>query len=647
MPDKIQPALSTSIVFSNVPHALLATKPLPRQKYTLAPGDKDLYALLKNFISTDEVRPGMTGIFFDERLIACTDGHALLTMPNASKHRGLYKPNGKEIDERFPDYLEAIPSESKCSDPVPVNLRALRSYLLATDAFTNSVTHSVPMLIGKDKWAWFNAEAVIDCLRFFERLGYKTAYARFNSVGKDPKNTQLYQLILTGKPDQWYDEGPLLLQMSQMTVAHEPGEYFPCNLDYSYELRAYWSFALNNMVAPGSAKKPQFNEAWDIWNHDQLPSDLLKPHVFKAIRQINTKHSLNQDAVQVAGDVVIARDFRTAYEHKNDILKWLPDGIYRVWGNALLPEAQDDLVGFRYREPVSNVVTSSVEAELLAGMDEFCSEDVLKGRMNNVYLGAEKEHVVTVASDGLIMAKRRGGLVDDDPKALLTPQMVKTIAAIGGKGVVLSHTKGVHWTNYMDTVYGGYIDEGFVAYQSAIEPEFSQCRTFNRKALQAEIDALPKLQKFDKWILGFRGSVGSFVAVTPSKIKGSDDYNIIAGYEPIPVKTPLTFQTERYQTPDTITLVMPFRLPGHDKANDLSFDTLLFKRGLNGSTDQLLSLLSDKYNRPAVLIATDAPAPASGPSTKRQKVIAPRPDPKLALRAKALVLVLRLRQRQA
>ena len=74
--------------------------------------DKNTLALVKPFTSKDDLRPAMKCVNYDSEYICCTDGEALIRVPNDTGVTGLYDLNGNAKDERFPDFRNVIRLDS-------------------------------------------------------------------------------------------------------------------------------------------------------------------------------------------------------------------------------------------------------------------------------------------------------------------------------------------------------------------------------------------------------------------------------------------------------------------------------------------------------------------------------------------------------
>lgn len=137
---------------------------------------------LKNYLTSDDLRVAMTGVFFHGKRMVATDAHKLryvtlnegtdgakfimpgealkyLPKKNATcsikvcKDRGAfvfsddYIVDFRKIDARFPDYRAVIPSDRDTKTTVKVNAADFLETLAMADIAANEVTHQVVMRV--------------------------------------------------------------------------------------------------------------------------------------------------------------------------------------------------------------------------------------------------------------------------------------------------------------------------------------------------------------------------------------------------------------------------------------------------------------------------------------------------------------------
>lgn len=82
---------------------------------------KVLQAMFANIASKDQVRPILTGVFFDEQNAVATDTHMLVVFKYSNPtHKGkIMSATGEEIKGTFPDYNQVFPQKEKLSSYSP------------------------------------------------------------------------------------------------------------------------------------------------------------------------------------------------------------------------------------------------------------------------------------------------------------------------------------------------------------------------------------------------------------------------------------------------------------------------------------------------------------------------------------------------
>lgn len=150
------------------------------------PEDKGLAQLLSPFVSKDELRTAMLGVYFDEYGITATDAHVMLHLNLKSENRGIYcitddclkkvegrELKGNQIDRRYPDYQAIVPMRNAISKTV--KLDEILTFLSAMDkaqAYRNEKVKIVAFSADNMIFAYSNILST-KIFTAFKKLGYE------------------------------------------------------------------------------------------------------------------------------------------------------------------------------------------------------------------------------------------------------------------------------------------------------------------------------------------------------------------------------------------------------------------------------------------------------------------------------------------
>lgn len=168
--------LSPSVIndWNELPELLRKPKNSKKVDYTVSQTDEDFIGLMKPFLSKDELRPSMMGIYFDNDCVVATDAHKLVTVPNTSKYRG-YIP--EYINEVYPKYQSVIPEPKQLLYVRKFDVEKLRAYInsIFLGKYTSRSSNQVifkfdSLLVG------FNIKFLDTVLAFFQKIGEQFIY---------------------------------------------------------------------------------------------------------------------------------------------------------------------------------------------------------------------------------------------------------------------------------------------------------------------------------------------------------------------------------------------------------------------------------------------------------------------------------------
>lgn len=82
---------------------------------------KIIKAMYSNIVSKDNIRPMMTGVFFDEDCSVASDTHVLVVYRHKfPEHKGkILSASGEEIKGTYPNYKRVFPSKEHLNEYVP------------------------------------------------------------------------------------------------------------------------------------------------------------------------------------------------------------------------------------------------------------------------------------------------------------------------------------------------------------------------------------------------------------------------------------------------------------------------------------------------------------------------------------------------
>lgn len=166
----------------------LVNDKLPKKvDFKLHPTDKGLSDIFKKIVSDDDLRPKLTGIYFDEKGIVGTDAQKLIFISGKHDIRGIFsigKNAGNVIDDVYPKYQSVIPKEVK--DIVSIDRKKVEDILVALKTIKNSkysVNDSVSISLYKGEAIQYNINYLIELLDAWLKIGFdKLEFSYLNGV---------------------------------------------------------------------------------------------------------------------------------------------------------------------------------------------------------------------------------------------------------------------------------------------------------------------------------------------------------------------------------------------------------------------------------------------------------------------------------
>jgi DNA polymerase III sliding clamp (beta) subunit (PCNA family) len=311
------------------------TKPV---KFEPSPTDKGFQKIFKPFIGDDELRPVMSGVYFDEDGIVGTDAHKLLVIPYDGDKRGIFaitnsksadKKIGEEIDGKYPNYKAVIP-KNPIQHKITVN--KLVQFLQAAMNYTNTITRQVRIVVDKDNSFGVNAKNMIIALNSMLELGYKEVYISYDSPSR--------AIVIT--PNKDYDPynltEPLALVMPVMILEDDINDKVSA-LDIDYNKSLFVNFDLSkNEIINGDGSVAQFKMEYGkgvLFNEDDI--SLINKFISKK------SSLLILENLVVKNGYLMATDLESSVKIKQSKAK---DGIYSILNKVPYIDTNQELDDF-------------------------------------------------------------------------------------------------------------------------------------------------------------------------------------------------------------------------------------------------------------------------------------------------------------
>lgn len=388
--------------WSDLPINWKVPKPVNPVKYSEAKWtDKKFMDIIKVFASKDELKPALTGIYFDSKSkkVSVSDGHRLLITHTDHTDGNIHTIDGKNIiDAQYPDYLSVIPE--KYNHVYEFDLLKLKTYCDAclNGRYCNETTKQVRFLAAQP--IGFNIDYLLDCIEALMKIGYQTAHMGYNEPSKG--------IVLCPTAEE--ARNPLKSKLAILLMPVMISDYFAGSnstgtlgtedLDWEHEITAYFSFIDNNI----------HNEDGTLAEFDPLLQTTyqgLRENEYKALNSIMSKNPVVPilEVMAVVDNKAMATDLQS-WLVLNEIN--LPNGLY-ILLNGALRNATDygyDLEHFpKLPELLNEKTYFDISFEKLKTEFKRCiqavSDDEMRPALTGVYLNTDKKEIV--ATNGMIL----------------------------------------------------------------------------------------------------------------------------------------------------------------------------------------------------------------------------------------------------
>jgi len=290
--------------------------------------DKELISILGDFVSNDDLRLQMTGIFFDKDNIVATDAHKLFIVPNEGYIEGLYELNSnKKIDARFPDY-KVILGKKEERKAFLIDVFKFRTYLNTLIKAKIQSFNRVLLSVGVDnEKIGIDADNIMPVLNSFEKLGYDKVYLGYESPTRQILFCPIKEYIFD--PQKSYGKVPFGLCMPVMFEdSQDLGSY---NLDTDYSFEVYYELATDGIYNEDKKKVDDWmpKTDWGIPYWSKEEQNLVN----KIISTGKSKRLPILKNVKVENKKLYVTNLEVNYEvHNFDV----EDGLYIIVNGALV-----------------------------------------------------------------------------------------------------------------------------------------------------------------------------------------------------------------------------------------------------------------------------------------------------------------------
>ena len=333
--------------WATLPDALkLPQNVKPYSKLAADPANAELQKLMIRFVASDDLRPTMNYMFFDQAAVIASDAHKLVYLPYSflgkcdKKHIGkMFHPvTGKEFNDpnspnaTFPKYASVIPTSNDYTHTI--DCLALKTFVTASEYFINDFSKLIKLSYSDDSTLiGFKSSFLIHILDFFLLLGYNSVKVGLSM----PSRAVMFY------PEKWDWNGtqsqyPLVLLMPVMIkqddTIDQTDKVMQQNVDFNKYLLAHFDLAKNKVHSKG--KDYAINTK--LRKEDIEPQGGLSIEVIKKLAAI--KKTFKNTYLPILDYVFI----------KNNVLRFtnltvtittpchLPDDLYHFYDGALMQQ---------------------------------------------------------------------------------------------------------------------------------------------------------------------------------------------------------------------------------------------------------------------------------------------------------------------
>jgi DNA polymerase III sliding clamp (beta) subunit (PCNA family) len=422
MEEKNQEIVGAVSKWNEVPVRWRNVKAVRPITFNLNPYDKNLNAIVKNFLDKDPLRPVMSVMHFADSGVVCTDAHKLLHIhyknsdfkgnyatENTLKAYKYYKDEVKNIadadvkvkDDKFPNWEAVIPKES--TFVYEVDTMKLYQYLQVAINYANPASNAVIFKFDKNKQIGFNGKFMIQCLEAMMKM---QNCAKLYLHLTEPSRSMLisYEKSITTTGNTYCLSMPILVpKLDEVKELKGMQLYGAFDIDNNKYLTCYFDFE-DNKIHNGDGSVADYQESYGDAN--AMPLALITM-MDRAIKIAKPRLPILEN-ICVDGNGIRVYNFDSFIEIAND---WgLENGLYQVKNNALVKNtfgSVDDYPRLNNRVSTANpkfTMDSDVFKFYLEKASQNAGNDDLRPVMKSIFFQYDRmPSLDIVATDGITL----------------------------------------------------------------------------------------------------------------------------------------------------------------------------------------------------------------------------------------------------
>jgi DNA polymerase III sliding clamp (beta) subunit (PCNA family) len=366
--------------------------------------DKNLFSIVKDYLSDDFLRPAMMGVNIEKNSITVTDSYKLISIPfNSSLETGVYRINPKtEINDtklyqldkniKFPEYRAIF---EKSSTTHKISVYKLKTYIQAVlnGKYCSISVNKINFKYDKDNNIAFNGKFLLEVLDSFLLMGHSELYV---SMGSGKMYFSPNQETIKD-PEKNIGKHPFALLMKLFNDNDTGlGAY---EIDFGTELTAYYCFECDKI----------FNADGSVANFDINLQNTDLPYINSEHLKLISKVLPKNPTLPILENIKVSNTIATAsnlyyYLTVNDVN--VEDGIYEVCNGALknTTENIDNFPKFKInsKTEIAEISTDELSQRFSEAL-YFVSDDDLRPSMTGVCLKIGKGQNKLISTNAHIL----------------------------------------------------------------------------------------------------------------------------------------------------------------------------------------------------------------------------------------------------
>jgi DNA polymerase III sliding clamp (beta) subunit (PCNA family) len=366
--------------------------------------DKNLFSIVKDYLSDDYLRPAMMGAYVEKNSITITDTYKLINIPfDSSLETGVYRINPKtEINDtktyelaknvNFPEYRAIF---EKSSTTHKISVYKLKTYIQAVlnGKYSNHVTNSINFKYDKDNNIAFNGKFLLEVLDSFLLMGHSELYV---SMGSGKMYFSPNQETIKD-PEKNIGKHPFALLMK--LFVNDGGGLGAYEMDFGTELTAYYCFECDKI----------FNADGSVANFDINLQNTDLPYMNSEHLKLISKVLPKNPTLPILENIKVSNTIATASNLNYNLIinnVNVEDGIYEVCNGALknTTENIDNFPKFKInsKNQIAEISTNEL-SQRFSEATYFVSDDDLRPSLTGVCLKIGKGQNKLISTNAHIL----------------------------------------------------------------------------------------------------------------------------------------------------------------------------------------------------------------------------------------------------